>query len=72
MKYISDTQAVVITTLAIIFFCLIMLAGCASSTSTVVRQLAKQGEFEKIEVTTRQGTRVKVKYRDIADDRWME
>lgn len=62
MKFqISNIQALVVTTIAIIFFCLVMVAGCAGP-SRYIKQLAKQGDFATAEVVTRKGERVTVEY----------
>ena len=42
------------------------VTGC-TTTGTLLDQLAKEGEFDTIQVITRQGDRVKVKYKD---DEW--
>ncbi len=50
-------------TWALLLIMLLMVLGGCTTTSTIINQLAKEGEFESIQVITRRGDRVKVKYR---------
>ena len=50
---------------------ILLTAGCATP-GRLVNQLAKQGDFERVEIVTRKGERIRVMYRGPAVDRWMD
>ncbi len=55
---------------AVLIVLMLIAVQACTTTGTLIDQLAKEGEFDTIQVITRQGDRVKVTYKD--DDWFVE